>query len=140
MVRGPRRERALAERGRAESILRSRIHSLKRLRRFLCANEKFINIRNRIRVRRFLGLPTENLSNRVGQAFLAVEQAAATVRELQYVMVSTVADMISLVELRRNFGGWEGKVSVDPRATRFTRSEIRRLVVEEDMKFDNYRP
>ena len=48
-------------------------------------------------------------------------------------MVSMVAEMRSLVELRRDFGGWDGSVSVDPRATRFTKSEIRRIVVEEEI-------
>ena len=48
-------------------------------------------------------------------------------------MVSMVAEMRSLVEPRRDFGGWDGSVSVDPRATRFTKSEIRRIVVEEEI-------
>ena len=135
MVRGPRRERA---RRRAESILKSRIHSLKRLRRFLCANKKLSKIRNRIRMRRLLGLPTGNLTNPVGQAYRALQRAAKSVKRLQYIMVSTVAEMRTLVDLRHDFG-WEGRVSVDPRATRFTRSEVRRIVGEENMEFDKYR-
>ena len=48
-------------------------------------------------------------------------------------MVFTIAKMRSLVELRCDFAGWDGSVSVDPRATRFTKSEIRRIVVEEEI-------
>ena len=54
-------------------------------------------------------------------------------------MVSTVAEMRSFVELRRDFGGWDGSISEDPRATRFTRSEIHCIVGEEEIDFDNYR-
>ena len=54
-------------------------------------------------------------------------------------MVFMVAEMRSLVELRRDFGGCDGGVSVDPRATRFTKLEIRRIVGEEEIEFDNYR-
>ena len=54
-------------------------------------------------------------------------------------MVFTVAKMRSLVELRCDFGGWDGSVSVDPRATRFTSSGFRRIVGEEEIDFDNYR-
>ena len=89
--------------------------------------------------RRLSGLPIGNLSNQVRRACLALKHAATSVKVLQFIMVSTVAEMISLVELRRDFGGWDGSVSVDPRATRFMRSEIRRIVGEDEIDFDNYR-
>ena len=54
-------------------------------------------------------------------------------KQFQFITVSTVAEMRSLVELRRDFGGWDGGISVDPRATRFTKSEICRIVGEEEI-------
>nr|POE51312.1 hypothetical protein CFP56_66234 [Quercus suber] len=98
--------------------------------------EEEINFDN---YRRLSGLPMGNLSNQVCRAHLALQHATTSVKQLQFIMVSTVAKMRSLVELRCNFGGWDGRVSVDPRATRFTRSEIRHIVEEEEINFDNYR-
>ena len=54
-------------------------------------------------------------------------------KQLQFIIVSTVVEMRSLVELRRDFGGWDGSISVDLRATRFTRLEIRSIVGEENI-------
>ena len=53
-------------------------------------------------------------------------------------MVSTIVEMKTLVELRRDFG-WNGCVFVDPRAIRFTGLEIRRIAGEEKIDFGNYR-
>ena len=89
--------------------------------------------------RRLSGLPIENLSNQVRRAHLALEHAAASVKQFQFITVSTVVEMRSLVELRRDFSGWDGGISVDPRATRFTKSGICRIVGEEEIYFDNYR-
>lgn len=47
-------------------------------------------------------------------------------RDLQFIMVSTIVEMKTLVELRHDFG-WNGCVFVDPRAIRFTRSKIHRI-------------
>ena len=89
--------------------------------------------------RRLSGLPMGNLTNRVRRAHLVLEHTATSVKQFQFILVSTVAEMRSLVELRCDFGGWDGSISVDPRATRFTKSEIRRIVGEEEIDFDNYR-
>lgn len=89
-------------------------------------------------MRTLLGLPMGNLTNRIGRAFDKLEQAAESVKHLQYIMVSTLDEMRSLIALKRDFD-WNGLVSVDPRATRFTRYEVRRIVREENMTFDNYR-
>ena len=51
------------------------------------------------------GLPIENLSNQVRRAHLALEHAATSVKQFQFITVSTVAEMRSLVELRRDFSG-----------------------------------
>ena len=47
-------------------------------------------------------------------------------RDFQFIIVSTIAEMRTLVELRCDFG-WNGHISVDPRAIRFTGLEIRRI-------------
>ena len=89
--------------------------------------------------RRLSGLSIGYLSNQVRRAHLALEHAAASVKQLRYITVSTVAEMRSLEELQRDFGGWDGGISVDPRATRFTKSEICHIVREEEIYFHNYR-
>ena len=89
--------------------------------------------------RRLSCLPIENLSNQVRRAHLALEHAATSVKQFQFITDSTVVEMRSLVELRRDFNGWDGGISVDPRATRFTKSEICRIVGDEEIYFDNYR-
>ena len=70
--------------------------------------------------RRLSGLSIEILSNQVRRAHLALKHATVSVKQFQFITVSTVAEMRSLVELRRDFGGCDGSISVDPRATRFT--------------------
>ena len=77
--------------------------------------------------------PVGNLRNQVHRAYLALEHTATLVKQLHFIIVSTVVEMRSLVELRRDFGGWDGSISVDPRATRFTRLEIRCIVGEENI-------
>ena len=89
--------------------------------------------------RRLSGLSIGNLSNQVRRAHLALEHAAASVKQFRYITVSTVTEMRSLEELQRDFGGWDGGISVDPRATRFTKSEICHIVREEEIYFHNYR-
>lgn len=59
-------------------------------------------------------------------------------RDFQFIIVSTIAEMRTLVELRCDFG-WNGHISVDPRAIRFTGLEIRRIAGEEKIDFGNYR-
>ena len=89
--------------------------------------------------RRLIGLSIENLCNQVRRAHRALEHTVASVKHFRFITVTTVTEMRSLVELQRDFGGWDGGISVDPRATRFTKSEICRIVGEEEIYFANYR-
>ena len=89
--------------------------------------------------KRLIGLSIENLSNQVRRAHRALEHTAASVKHFRFITVTTVAEMRSLVELQRDFGGLDVGISVDPRATRFTKSKICHIVQEEEIYFDNYR-